>query len=165
MTSATHPKLHLQAAAAPLLEQHAGPRLALISTSYARLTGRQLLEPTAELSLALWTAPKVIVAHGTESDPLFFYGNRLALALFELSAADFIQLPSRLSAEPLLREERLRLLERVSRCGYIDDYAGIRISSTGRRFRIEQATVWNLVDARGQLHGQAATFAHWTALD
>lgn len=147
------------------MRAHGGTRLALIASSYARLTGRQLVPPDAEPASALWAADRVIVAHGTGSDPVFFYGNRLALALFEMSAADFICLPSRLSAEPLLREERLRLLERVSRCGYIEDYAGVRISSTGKRFRIEQATVWNLIDTAGNLHGQAATFRHWAVLD
>lgn len=134
--------------------------MTLIEESFARLTGRPLLGPGE----TLWDAPRAIVAHGTEADPIFFYGNRLALGLFELSAGDFARLPSRLSAEPLLREERQTLLERVSRDGFIDDYAGIRISSTGRRFRIEQATVWNLVDAEGRLHGQAATFDRWTRL-
>ena len=51
------------------------------------------------------------------------------------------------------------LLDRVTSSGFIDDYAGIRISAKGRRFRIENAIVWNLIDADGVRHGQAATFA------
>lgn len=106
----------------------------------------------------------MIVAHGTEADPVFFYGNRLALDLFEMRFDDFIRLPSRFSAEPLAREARARLLARVGRDGFIDDYAGVRIASSGRRFRIEQAVVWNLLDEAGIIHGQAATFAHWVPL-
>ena len=142
------------------------PRLALISDSYRRLTGRPLVAdcPPGALAAALWAAPCAIVAHGTEADPVFFYGNRLALELFEMDFAAFTRLPSRFSAEPLAREERARLLERVTRDGFIDDYAGIRISATGRRFRINAATVWNLVDAAGIRHGQAATFADWQPL-
>ena len=30
------------------------------------------------------------------------------------------------------------------------------------RFRIERATVWNVVDAGGVYRGQAATFSEWT---
>jgi len=45
--------------------------------------------------------------------------------------------------------------------GFIDDYAGVRVAASGRRFRIEQAVVWNLLDDAGQRHGQAATFEHW----
>jgi len=66
---------------------------------------------------------------------------------------------------PCGSDARGRLLERTRRDGYVDDYAGIRISRTGRRFRIEQAIVWNLVDAAGIHHGQAATFDRWTPLD
>jgi hypothetical protein len=109
-----------------------------------------------------WHAPRVIVAHGVEDDPLFFYGNRLALQAFEMDFATFTRLPSRFSAEPLARDERARLLERVTRDGYIDDYAGVRISARGTRFRIEQAVVWSLLDGNGQYHGQAATFDRWT---
>jgi hypothetical protein len=45
--------------------------------------------------------------------------------------------------------------------GYIDDYAGVRVSRTGRRFLIEGATVWNLIETDGRLVGQAATFSRW----
>ncbi len=134
-------------------------RLALIAESYRRLTGKTLIDPGDDL----WAAPRAIVAHGVEDDP-FFYGNALALSLFEMTPEQFAQLPSRLSAEPLHRDERARLLDRVTRDGYIDDYAGIRISAAGRRFRIEQAVVWNLIEADGAIHGQAATFDRWTML-
>jgi len=140
-------------------------RIALIDESYRRLTGRQLVQTQDDLALAFWNAPRAIVAHGTEADPIFFYGNALALELFEMSADVFTRLPSRLSAEAMQREERTRLLDCVTRNGFIDDYAGIRISATRQRFRIVQATVWNLIDAAGVVHGQAATFDRWTMLD
>jgi hypothetical protein len=137
-------------------------RLALVAASFARLLGRPLVE--APTPGRLWDAPRVIVAHGSEEDPLFFYGNRLALEVFEMDFADFCRLPSRYSAEPLARDERARLLERVSRDGFIDDYSGVRISAAGRRFRIAQAVVWNLIDEQGACHGQAATFDRWVML-
>jgi hypothetical protein len=112
----------------------------------------------AALRLALWNAPRAIVAHGTEDDPVFFYGNRLALQLFEMSFDEFTRLPSRFSAEPLAREERSKLLERVTRQGYADNYSGMRIASSGKRFMIEDGTVWNLADEQGDYHGQAAVF-------
>lgn len=144
-----------------LVEKDAA-RLALIADSHLRLTGRRLVgESTAD---ALWAAPIVIVAHDTAPDPIFFFGNARALALFETTPEAFTAMPSRLSAEPGLRAERDRLMARVTRDGFIDDYSGIRISATGRRFRIHRATVWNLVDAAGRLHGQAAAFSDWTNL-
>ncbi|MDE8653614.1 MEKHLA domain-containing protein [Novosphingobium album (ex Liu et al. 2023)] len=133
-------------------------RIALIAESFARLLGRPLVEASDDPVAALWQAPCAVVAHGTEADPVFFFGNRQALACFECDVAGFIAMPSRLSAEAPLREERQALLDRVSAHGFIDDYAGVRISATGRRFRIARAVVWNLVDAAGLRHGQAATF-------
>lgn len=140
------------------------PRLALIADSYRILLGKPLVPAAQDVALALWEAPRVIVAHGVQDDPVFFYGNRLALQVFEMDFAAFSALPSRYSAEPLARAERDHLLARVSRDGYIDDYAGVRISAKGMRFRIAQAVVWNLVDAAGVSHGQAASFAEWQPL-
>jgi len=53
---------------------------------------------------------------------------------------------------------------RVRDNGFIDDYSGIRISLNGRRFRINQATVWNVLDEAGAYAGQAATFSSWEFL-
>ena len=136
--------------------------------SFARLLGRELIPRVGsieEQAERLFHAPFVVVSHGTEADPVLNYGNAAALALWEMDFATLTQTPSRLTAEPVHRDERARLLERTLRDGYVDDYAGIRISSTGRRFRIEQAVVWNLVDAAGVHRGQAATFDRWTPLE
>jgi len=116
------------------------------------------------LAEALYQAPFVVLSHGTETDPIFNYANLTAQRLFEMTWAQMTSLPSRLSAEPLRRQQRERLLTAVSERGYIDDYRGVRISSTGRRFLIEQATVWNLRDTQGRPAGQAATFAQWAML-
>jgi hypothetical protein len=139
-------------------------KLDLVADSHRRLTGRALTPPSTDTATALWTAPRVIVAHDTQADPIFFFGNRAALDRFEVTLKDFTAMPSRLSAEAMLREERQALLDRVARDGFIDDYSGIRISATGRRFRIEQATVWTLIDGQGAVHGQAATFDRWVEL-
>lgn len=140
----------------------------LLLDSFARLVGRELLSrdgSAVEQAHRLFTAPFVVVSHDTQADPLLTYGNRAALALWEMTAAEFRGTPSRLTAEPMHRDERARLLERTRRDGFVDDYQGIRISRTGRRFLIERAVVWNLVDTDGTLRGQAATFADWTPLD
>lgn len=105
------------------------------------------------------------MSHGTEPDPVLNYGNRRALGLWETDWIDFTNTRSRLTAEPVHRDERARLLERTARDGFVDDYAGVRISKRGRRFRIEQAVVWNLVDAVGRRLGQAAAFDRVTPLD
>lgn len=132
-------------------------RLSIIIESYQILTCKSLLQ-SAFTPQALWDAPRAIVAHGTEADPVFFYGNRMALQLFGMSFAEFTCLPSRFSAEPLVQQERARLLARVTAQGFVDDYCGERIAKDGRRFMIRNGTVWNLLDASGVRHGQAATF-------
>ena len=73
-------------------------------------------------------------------------------------------LPSRFSAEPLHRDERQQLLDDVRTKGYSDNYRGIRISATGKRFYIESARIWMLLDAKGKTVGQAATFSDWKPL-
>ncbi len=126
----------------------------------AETRGRAVRAPL-ELAEKIFHAPFVLVAHGTEADPILNYGNAAALALWEMSWEEFTRTPSRLTAEAPNREARARLLAAVTANGFIDDYSGIRISKTGRRFRIAQATVWNLLDERENYSGQAAMFSHW----
>jgi hypothetical protein len=137
----------------------------LLIESFTRVVGRDIVDPEGSpiaRAQRLYRAPFVVVSHGTEDDPILSYGNAAALALWEMEADRFIRTPSRLTAEPVHRAERERLLERTLRDGFVDDYAGVRISRNGRRFRIEQAIVWNVVDTSGLRRGQAATFARWT---
>lgn len=136
--------------------------------SLAHWTGRDLAPGVSdphERARLLFDAPFVLVSHGTEADPILNYGNRAALALWETTWDELTRMPSRLTAEAPNREERARLLERVARDGYIADYSGVRISRAGRRFRIAEATVWNLLTLEGKPCGQAAMFHSWTFLD
>jgi MEKHLA domain len=99
-----------------------------------------------------------------EADPVLNYGNAAALALWEMSWVELTRTPSRLTAKAPNREERARLLATVTARGFIDDYSGVRISKTGRRFKISRATVWNLLTADGHPCGQAAMFGEWEFL-
>ncbi|MEJ2043233.1 MAG: MEKHLA domain-containing protein [Reinekea sp.] len=139
----------------------------LLISSYHRLTGKDLVNN--ELTgikkyKALYEGTFGLLSHNTEDDPIFNYGNRTALDLFQMDWQEFTQLPSRKSAEPVNRAERQQLLDRVTSDGFIDDYCGIRISSTGNRFWIENATVWNLINDKSVYCGQAAVFHRWTIL-
>ena len=139
----------------------------LLLDAFARVVGRDLVPRIGtdlDQAARLFAADFVVVSHGVEADPVLNYGNRAALALWEVDFATLTRTPSRLTAEPVHRDERARLLARTLRDGFVDDYAGVRISSSGKRFRIERATVWNLVDAGGVHRGQAATFAVWAPL-
>ena len=140
----------------------------LLLNSFSSLTGRELLVRNGsreEQTHSLFDAPFVVVSHGQENNPVLNYGNKKALCLWEMTWEEFTQTPSRLTAEPVHRDERARLLGRTREHGFVDDYSGIRISKTGRRFRIEQAIVWNLTTGDGTLMGQAASFDSWVFLE
>ena len=140
----------------------------LIMGSYYNLLRKPILSGGFDenrMAYELFHAPFAVVSHGTESDPVFNYANLTALELFECDWDELTALPSRLSAEPVNRAERGRLLAEVTAKGFIDHYEGIRISKNGRRFRIKNAVVWNLLDSRNIYRGQAACFNEWTFLN
>jgi len=135
--------------------------------SFRLWTGRDLLDRLGsieEQAEAVFAAPVVVVSHGTEADPILNYGNQAALDLWEMTWDRLIGMPSRQTAEPVNQEERARMLRLVEQQGYYDRYRGVRVSSTGRRFLVEEAIVWNVIDERSRRIGQAATFSRWTRL-
>ncbi|MBN3723584.1 MEKHLA domain-containing protein [Burkholderia sp. Ac-20379] len=147
-----------------MLPLHSAPEFyRLLADSHARLLGKPLVPHGDSLSpaeAAAWLyehAPFAVLAHNTAADPVFIYGNKAAQQRFGYDWDEITRLPSRLSAEAPNREERQRFLERVQRLGYEAGYRGVRITKSGQRFMIEEATLWQLIDADGTLHGQAVT--------
>jgi hypothetical protein len=156
--------LSLPSAVNQFQQQH----VQLLSISFQRFFSRPItLTDAAFGSLAeqLYYDSGALVSHNTARDPVFNYANLMALRLFEMSWEEFIGLPSRLSAEPVNQLERARLLSEVNQKGGIENYKGVRISKSGRRFCIKKAQVWNLVDGQGDQRGQAAYFKRWYYLD
>lgn len=129
---------------------------ARLADSFQHLLGRPLC--AGDPAQALWHLPQPLVSHGTEVDPIFRYGNAAALALWEMDWGAFTRLPSRQSAAdtPEVQADRSHLLQTARRQGWVAGYEGIRISATGRRFRISDIVLWTVDDARGQMIGQAA---------
>jgi hypothetical protein len=118
-----------------------------ITGSYERALGEPLCGPSELDDLAA-----VVLCHDTSADPLFVYANRAAEALWQRR---LVGTPSRLTAPPDARAERATAL----RSGLVvRGYSGERVSASGRRFRILDATVWDVVDEHGVQRGQAATF-------
>jgi hypothetical protein len=136
----------------------------ILLDSYRRLGGSELIDRQQSLSTQsqlLYTAPFVVVSHDTQTNPVLNYGNRVALELWEMDWATFTATPSRQTAEPENQATRQQLLTQAQTQGIIHNYSGVRISSTGRRFKILDATIWNLMNPAGQPCGQAATFNNW----
>jgi hypothetical protein len=133
----------------------------LLTESYARAVGTPLVTKGQGPEWLYNDAPLAVLAHNTDADPRFVYANKTAQDCFEYPWSEFITLPSRLSAEAPNRVERQRLLDAVARNGFVSDYRGLRIAKSGRRFWIEDSTIWELLDEHGQRHGQAAIFTSW----
>lgn len=132
----------------------------LLSTSYQHFFNEPLVPSsiTDPADAARWLyeqAPFAVLAHNTDADPMFVYGNLAAQKRFGYSWEEITNLRSRLSAELPNREERQQLLDRVKRDGFAKDYRGIRISKSGEKFLIEDAILWQLVDSEGIVRGQA----------
>ena len=153
---------------APSLENHYhADHIQLVLQSHFNLTKQALIADQIDIvarARAVWEAPFALVSHNIMPDPVFNYANHIALELFEMTWSEFTALPSRMSAEPIHHDERERLMTDVRKRGFISDYQGIRIAKSGKRFLIERATVWNIIDPQGKVRGQAAVFDHWTEL-
>ncbi len=136
--------------------------------SFKRWTGRELMErrgAVEEQSRALFNAPFVVVSDGTQADPVLNYGNAAALKLWVMTWEQLTSIPSRQTAEPVHQSERARLMAEVTANGFIANYKGIRIASTGARFSIDNAIVWIVTDESQKIIGKAATFATWTPVN
>ncbi len=134
----------------------------LLTNSYAQLLGRSLyryVEPQA-----LYHAPFPILSHSTDEYPILTYANLAAQELWQIGWLELTQMPSRLTAEPQHRDARAAMFDRMRQQGFIDDYSGIRITATGKRFEIRNAVVWTLRDAQGEKQGEAATFCEYEFL-
>jgi hypothetical protein len=139
----------------------------LLLQSFEKCLGRPLLSQRgapADLALALYQDPAIVLSHDGATDPILTYGNLAAQQLWEMDWDTLTQMPSRLTAEPEERDARAALLSSIRNNGYIDNYRGVRISATGKRFYIENAVIWTLTETSGQPCGQAATFSKVTPL-
>ena len=134
--------------------------------SFRVAAGRELIErysPRVDAQ-ELFIMARVVVSHGLGADPIFNYANRAAQGLWNLDWARFTTMPSRLSAEPVDQAVREQMLAQVVQVGYVSDYRGVRVTTTGRRFEFSGAEVWNVQNAQGERVGLAATFVSWTFL-
>lgn len=111
-----------------------------------------------EVSKQLFEADFIVASHGTQPDPILNYGNQKALDIWELTWEEFIQTPSRKTAEAIKQQERNRLLKETTEKGY-SYFSTIRITKTGKRFKINNGIVWNVIDDVQKYQGQAAVYS------
>ncbi|MHC3472814.1 MEKHLA domain-containing protein [Streptomyces sp. 7R007] len=142
----------------------------LLLSSHLRLVGEPLCPAhwEGEEEAARWLyeqAPFGLLAHDTSADPRFVYANSAAQKCFGYAWDEFLGLPSRLSARPDDRRDREAFVRAVTDHHYATGYRGIRVGKDGNAFWIEDETMWDLMDARGRIHGQAAVFRSWSPAD
>jgi hypothetical protein len=133
-----------------------------ILRSYRHWAGEDLIEAAEDdddaRARALFDAPLAVLAHDRRDDPLCIYMNAAALAAFELTLEDAAAFPTRRTAAPDDRAERSVALAGAADARLVRGYSGVRVSSTGRRFRLTDGRIWTVLDDAGRTVGQAAAF-------
>ena len=94
-----------------------------------------------------------IASHDTNG--FFNYLNKSALSLFKVTKDQVIGRSTTMTAPKSEQKQRNELLNQVNSHGFIDNYKGIRVTSDGELFQIEDATIWNVVDKNSHKMGQA----------
>jgi MEKHLA domain len=134
----------------------------ILLNNFKRWTSRDLM---AEYGLSIETlgeqvfnADFYLLSHDRSADPILTYGNKQVLDLWEVSWAELTMMHSHDTAKPVDRLARAAMMDRVKRYNYVDGYSGIRISKTGKEFKILDGVIWNLFRDNGEAYGQAAWF-------
>ena len=146
---------------------HAG-HVARVLDAFARVTGRDLilemkLDP-ARLGQSVWEGDFALLSHRGDRQATLNYGNRFALDLWQCDWGAFTVLPSAATAPDEDVPERAAMMAAAAQHGFVSNYAGRRISAKGKLFRIENGTIWRLIDGQGEPFGMAATFRDFTPL-
>ncbi|KAK3252267.1 hypothetical protein CYMTET_38430 [Cymbomonas tetramitiformis] len=142
--------------------------LKLIET-YKKATGEPLLTglDISTAAKALYEADFLLLSHGSGDNPHFDYANKKALEVFEMTWAQMQETPSSKSAADAaeIQEDRRRALAQAETDGVCKGYSGLRVSTSGREFRIEDGVIWTLLGADDQKVGQAAFVPKWKFTD
>lgn len=141
----------------PALKRHA----ARLIRSYEHWTGQPLVAPgnETESAIRLFEHPALVLslAEGTT----YNYANRTAMNLFERDWKQITNMEGDESAEPHLRQERRERLREALARGCVRGYSNVRISAHGRRFRLEDGTLFAVLDEAGNSCGVAAVISRW----
>jgi PAS domain-containing protein len=131
--------------------------IGLMQASYRRWQGASTFSECSPAEV--YAHADVVLSHAQADDPCFVYANAAAQRIWGYSWDQFLGMPSRLSAPPELRAVRNSLLAEGLRHGVVIAKDLVRITATGRRFRVAEVTLWNVCDEHDHIVGQAATYA------
>lgn len=130
-----------------------------ILDSYQRLLGRELIDRSgdaAEDARRLFDLPLAVLAHDIAPQPLLDWANQAAARAFDATPESLLGRPSATTAPADAVADRGKLFEALARDGFVTGYSGVRVSLTGRRFIIDDVTVFEVTDAAGRPAGHAA---------
>lgn len=100
-----------------------------------------------------------ILSHGTQEDPIYNYGNRASLELFDQTLENLCQTPSRYSTVESLMDDRDRLIQQINDVGYGIITNGVRTTTKGHLFVIKTIWIWHVYhDEDGRRIGLAALY-------
>jgi hypothetical protein len=133
-----------------------------VAGSYARVTGGSLEQEAgldgAAPGRSAWFGDFALLTHRGDEQATLNYGNAFALGLWECGWEEFVGLPSAVTAPPQDRDQRDAVLQAVAQDNFVRGYCGGRISRKGKLFRIENVTIWRLLDETGSAFGVGAFF-------
>lgn len=100
-----------------------------------------------------------ILSHGIQKDPIYNYGNRASVGLFEQESLEALcQTPSRYSTVPSLMDDRGRLIQQIEKVGHGTIVDAVRTSANGKLFVMKTIWVWNVYHDDGRRIGLAALY-------
>lgn len=136
-----------------------------VADSFARVTGSSLAEAAGldggVPGRSAWFGDFALLTHRGDGQATLNYGNAFVLGLWECRWEEFAGLPSAATAPPQDHASRDAMMQAVARDKFVRGYSGRRVSRKGRLFRIENVTIWRLLDQTGGAFGVGAFFKSW----
>jgi hypothetical protein len=120
--------------------------------------------PEETLGEQILNADFYILSHNGSQDPILNYANKKVLELWEVSWEELTSMYARDTAKADNQMTREKMMKKVREQNYVSGYSGLRISKTGKEFKILDVTIWNLFTDTGDPYGQAAWFKRFEYL-
>lgn len=114
-----------------------------------------------DLAIKLYRAPVIIIAYTEEADPTFIYANQCAQNVWGITWDSFLKLLVKESTSEILRQNQQGFIQIVKQKGHYMGYQGLKKTASGRMFRVENAIMWTLTNAKGEYIGQASMIPSW----
>ncbi len=153
---------------APWADEVSTLLLGLVSISHKKYLAKPVLEPEPseeQRAAAFWEVPFVLMVHDDSEQCLLEYGNKAALALFEMEYLDFFGTSSFAIVAPdeTVQQDWIWAMRDVEE--RFEKYTVVpklrMMSSTGRPFVAKDVLVFRVDSLEDEPIGQAVMFSKW----